>query len=186
VGLVARLRNLHDRIFNGIEAFAGNWLPGLAARFVFAAVLFLYFFNSWATKVGSGFPGIFVVGDNAYYQIVPWAVEAAAGDVAQVGLIDRLIVHAGTYAELILPILIVLGLFSRLAALGMIGFVLVQSLVDIIFHKVGPETTGALFDRFSDSVIADQRLLWLFVLAMIVVKGGGGLSLDQLLARRRA
>ncbi len=185
MGLIATFQNLHHRVFNGLETLAGSWFCGLAARFVFLAVLFLYFMNSWMTKVEGGFPGFLLVKDNAFYQIVPWAVEAAGGEISQVGLFDRLIVYAGTYAELILPVLIAIGLFSRLAALGMIGFVVVQSMVDVFFHKVGPETTGALFDRFSDSLIADQRLLWIFLLLIIVVKGGGGLSLDGLLARGR-
>ena len=34
-------------------------------------------------------------------------------------------------------------------------------------------TIGALFDRFPDSVILDQRLLWIFPLAYLVVKGAG-------------
>ncbi len=186
MGLISSLRSLHDRIFGSIESMSGSWFTGLAARFVFLAVLFFYFMNSWLTKVEGGFPGFLFVKDNAFYQIVPWAVEAAGGEVSQVGIFDRLVVYAGTYAELILPILIVVGLFSRLAALGMIGFVLVQSFVDIRFHQVGPETTGALFDRFSDSLIADQRLLWIFLLLVIAVKGGGGLSLDSLLGRTRS
>jgi putative oxidoreductase len=35
------------------------------------------------------------------------------------------VVVAGTLAEFILPLLIVIGLFTRLAAFGMIGFVIV-------------------------------------------------------------
>ena len=121
--------------------------------------------------------------DRPWYQIVPWAVESAGGDLSKVGLIDNLIVHAGTYAELLLPLLIVAGLFARAAALGMIVFVAVQSFVDIRFHGVGPETTGSLFDRFPDSAIADQRLLWVFLMTMIVIKGAGPLSLDRLAGR---
>ena len=45
-----------------------------------------------------------------------------------------LVVTVGTYSEFLLPVLIVLGLFTRIAALGMIGFTLVQSFVDITWH----------------------------------------------------
>ena len=96
-----------------------------------------------------------------------------------------LIVLLGTYSEFLLPLLIVLGLFTRLSALGMIGFIAVQTLVDITVHKVDAATIGALFDRFPDSVILDQRLLWIFPLVYLVLNGGGRISLDGLLASRR-
>jgi putative oxidoreductase len=95
------------------------------------------------------------------------------------------VVLAGTYAEFILPLLIVIGLFTRLASLGMIGFVIVQSLTDIYGHgATDGKTLGALFDRFPDAVILDQRLFWVFLLAVLVVKGAGALSVDALLRNR--
>lgn len=178
-----RIRSMHDRAFAIAERVADRGLAGLVARIVFLAVLFFYFLNSWTTKLGEGAFGFLVPSDGAYYQIAPWAVEAAGGDVAQVGFVDALIVHAGTYAEFLLPALIVIGLFARLAALGMIGFVAVQSFVDIRFHGVDAETTGAWFDRFSGSPIADQRLLWVFLLLVVATKGAGHVSLDRLLSR---
>ena len=54
---------------------------------------------------------------------------------------------AGIYAGFILPVLIVAGSMTRLAALGMIGFIVVQSYVDVVFHHVDAATIGALFDR---------------------------------------
>ncbi|MEM6985258.1 MAG: DoxX family protein, partial [Pseudomonadota bacterium] len=92
-------------------------------------------------------------------------------------------VYAGTYAEFILPVLIVVGLFTRLAALGMIGFVFVQSFVDITGHHADAETIGAWFDRFSDATILDQRAMWVFLLAYLAIYGAGKLSIDQLLRR---
>jgi putative oxidoreductase len=181
--LISRLKGLHDAVFDWIERTFGGWLPGLAARFVFAAVLFFYFHNSWSTKVGAGFPGFLIVQDNAYYQIVPTAVDAVGGEIGKLSLLDHLVVYAGTYAELLLPILIVLGLFTRLAAIGMMGFIAVQTYVDIYALKVGPETVGAWFDNQSGSVIADQRTLWIFLLLTLVLKGSGALSLDGLLSR---
>lgn len=181
MSIVEKIVALYARLFDLIERDTQGWFIGLSARVTFLAVLFLYFFNSWSTKVeGGGLSGLFTVRDSAWYQVVPWAVESAGGDLSKVGILDDLVVHAGTYAELLLPLLIVAGLFARAAALGMIVFVAVQSFVDIRFHGVGPETTGSLFDRFPDSAIADQRLLWIFLLAMIVVKGAGSLSLDRL------
>ncbi len=185
--MIARLISLHDGAFAAVESRTDGWLPGLLARFVFAAVLLVYYLNSAATKVGEGITGFFSVGDNAYFQILPSVVEAYGYDASQVPFFPwDLIVIAGTYAEFVLPILIVLGLFTRLAALGMIGFTLVQSYVDIAFHGVDAKTIGAWFDRFSDAAILDQRALWIFLLVYLVVKGAGAVSLDRVLGRKLA
>ncbi|WP_367718060.1 DoxX family protein [Nitratireductor sp. GISD-1A_MAKvit] len=177
---------LHARVFSTVERLLDGWFLGLAARFSFFAVLYFYFLNSARTKVGDGVFGFFNVTDGAYYQIALPAVEAAGGDVSAVSFIPwGIIVWMGTYSEFILPLLIVIGLFTRIAALGMIGFVLVQSYVDIAVHKVGPETAGAWFDRFSDGLIWDQRTLWVFLLLYLVIRGAGVISLDALLSRHR-
>jgi len=96
----------------------------------------------------------------------------------------HLIVIAGTWAEILLPIMILLGLFTRVAAFGMIIFIAVQSYVDIVYFGLEPKFVGAMFDRFQDAVIYDQRLLWIFVLLVLVLKGAGKLSLDYLMSRR--
>lgn len=156
----------------------GDALLPLAARLTFAAVLLGYFWASGLTKLD----GVFTPSLGAYAQIYPRAMEAAGYDAGQMGAFRSLIVLAGSWAELILPALIVLGLATRLAALGMIGFVVVQSLTDIIGHNVGPDTIGAWFDRASDSLILDQRAFWLLALLILVLKGAGALSLDRLVA----
>ncbi|MFN3547748.1 MAG: DoxX family protein [Mesorhizobium sp.] len=184
IAAVSRVKMLHDVLFGTVERALNGWFLGLAARFVFAAVLWMYFLNSARTKVGDGVFGFFTISDNAYYQIALPAVDAASGDVSQVAFVPwGLMVVMGTYGEFILPLLVVLGLFARFAALGMIAFIGVQTLVDVTVHQVGPETIGALFDRFPHAAITDQRLLWLFPLVYLVVKGAGAISLDWLAAR---
>ena len=85
-----------------------------------------------------------------------------------------------------LPLLIVVGLLTRLAALGMIGFVIVQSATDIVGHGAWANGTfGAWFDRASAALIADQRAFWLLALAILVLKGAGPLSLDRIIFGRR-
>lgn len=183
-GLITMIRGLNDAVFGFIERITDGWFLGLAARFVFAAVLYFYYLNSALTKVGEGFLGFFQISDGAYFQIAGKAVEAAGYDPAAVAFFPwGLLVFFGTYAEFILPLLIVVGLFSRVAAVGMIGFVIVQSLTDVYAHQIGAESTGVLFDRIPDSLILDQRLLWIFVLAVIVIKGAGKVSLDHLFFR---
>ena len=110
-------------------------------------------------------------------------MEAVGFDTSQFGLFSKLVILAGTWAEFILPALIVLGLFTRLAALGMIGFVVVQSLTDLYGHGAWDDTKvlGAWFDRFPDGIIMDQRAFWVFVLLLLVIKGAGPLSLDRAL-----
>ncbi|WP_265518557.1 DoxX family protein [Nitratireductor luteus] len=181
---IEKIAGLHHRVFTALEVGTERWLLGLAARFAFLAVLYFYFLNSARTKVGEGLLGFFNLSDSAYFQIALPAVEAAGFNVSNLAFLPWTpIVWAGTYAEFVLPLLIVLGLFTRLAALGMIGFIVVQSIVDITVHNVGAETAGAWFDRFSDGLIWDQRTLWAFLLAYLVIKGAGYISLDALLCR---
>lgn len=160
-------------------------LPTLA-RFIFAATLLIYFWNSAKTKLGDGLLGLFNPSSGAYVQIFPRAFEAAGYDSTQLSLFQHLVVLAGTWAEFILPALIVLGLLTRLAALGMIGFITLQSLTDLYGHGglQHPETLGAWFDRLPDGVILDQRAFWVFVLLLLVIKGAGPLSLDRVLASK--
>ncbi|MEM7566245.1 MAG: DoxX family protein [Pseudomonadota bacterium] len=173
----------HNTFFERVEEGLDGAV-GLGARFAFLAVLAMYYLNSALTKVGSGLPGALVPTDGAYVQILPHVMEQVGYDSTQIGFFGDLVVYAGTYAEFILPVLLVIGLFTRLAALGMIGFVFVQSAVDILYHGADETTIGALFDRVSDSAILDQRLLWVTLLAILIVKGGGWLSLDRLLRIR--
>ncbi len=184
--MIKFFRGLHDGVFAFLIRTTEPWLPGLLARFVFAAVLFMYFFNSATTKVGELPAGLFQVQDGAFFQIIPTVVERFGYDASQVPLVPyKLIVYAGTYAEFILPILLLLGFFTRIAAIGMIVFVMVQTYVDIAIHKIDAETIGAWFDRLSDSAIMDQRALWFFLLFYLVIYGAGKLSLDYLFTRKR-
>jgi len=163
-----------------------DWVLPTLARLLFAAILLMYFWISGLTKLGDGLLGIFSPSTGAYVQIFPRMMEAVGYDIDQFTVLHKLFVLAGTWAEFILPALIVLGLFTRLAALGMIGFVVLQSLTDLYGHGGwgDPKVLGAWFDRFPDGVIMDQRALWIFALLVIVVKGAGPLSFDRALRPR--
>lgn len=179
-----RLAFLHDSVFSAIETRFDGLLP-LMARFVFAATLLSYFWASAMTKLGDGVMGIFVPSTGAYAQIFPKQMEAVVYDVSQLSIFHWAVVIAGTWAEFILPLLIVIGLFTRLAALGMIGFVVVQSLTDLYGHGgiAHAETLGAWFDKVPDSLILDQRAFWMLLLVTLVIKGAGALSVDRMLSR---
>lgn len=170
---MTRLLVLHAGLVRLCERPA-DWLLPTLARLVFAGVLLGYFWASAQTK----FAGPFSPSTGAYGQIFPRAFDAVGFDETKLGLWHWAVALAGGYAEFLLPALIVLGLFTRIAALGMAGFVVVQSLTDVFGHGVA---AGAWFDRASDAVILDQRAFWILLLAVLISKGAGPISADRLL-----
>lgn len=168
--------NLHNTILGGIAGKLEPWFLPTLARFTFAATLLVYFWNSATLKLGDG---IFDISFNAYAQIFPVTFEALGYDPDQLSLLHKLVAYAGTYAEFILPALLLIGLFTRLAALGMVGFVAVQTFVDITGHHADETTIGAWFERIPDSLIMDQRLFWFAILMVLFTRGGGPLSVDR-------
>ena len=180
--MIRALAAIHDRIFSGLERATVPLMTTLA-RFLFAAVLLFYYWNSGLTKLGEGVLGFLLPSDGAYVQIFPKAVEAVSYDFSQLGTFHWLVALAGTWAEFLLPLAIVIGLFTRLAALGMIGFVIIQTLTDLYGHGgIAHEgTLGAWFDRLPDSIVLDQRAFWVFLLLYLVFRGGGPLSVDRIL-----
>ncbi|MFK7874691.1 MAG: DoxX family protein [Paracoccaceae bacterium] len=177
------LTSLHATLFSPIER--ADWLLPTVARFLFAAVLLMYFWVSGLTKLDGG---PFSLSFGGYAQIFPKAMEAVGYDITQLASWQHVVVYAGTYSEFILPILIVIGLLTRLAALGMIGFVVVQSLTDLFAHGAlaDPKVFGAWFDKASDSLIMDQRSLWVLLLLILVIKGAGPLSFDRALSPKNS
>ena len=75
----------------------------------------------------------------------------------------------GTFCELVMPVLLIVGLGARLAALPLIAMTLVIQFV-----------LGAMNMSY-DSM---EHIYWLLLLLMIVVRGPGRLSLDHLIAKR--
>jgi putative oxidoreductase len=65
----------------------------------------------------------------------------------------------------------------------MIGFIGVQSWVDVTGHNLGAADIGAWFDRLPSALILDQRAFWVFLLIVLVLRGAGPISADRLLAR---
>jgi len=180
------LLTLPDRALSWLEPITVPVMTTLA-RFLFAATLLVYYWNSAVLKLGEGFFGFLNPSAGAYIQIFPKTVEAVGYDFSKLGVFHWAFVTAGMWAEFLLPLLLLLGLFTRAAALGMIGFVALQSLTDLYGHGgiAHVETFGAWFDRFPDSVVLDQRAFWVFLLAYLVLRGGGPLALDRLILRGR-
>ena len=179
---MSRLIRSYLALSGWIDQHLQPLLP-LLARLTFAGVLLVYFWASASTKLGEGLTGLVLPDASAYIQIFPKAVEAVGYDTGQLSVLHWLIVLAGTWAEFLLPLLIVIGLFTRVAALCMAGFVVMQSLTDVFGHAVGGDDLGAWFDRASSALIFDQRGLWLLLLAVLVLCGAGPLSADRVLRR---
>lgn len=152
---------------------ASNWLTPTLARLVFVAVLLVYYWNSATLKIDGS---IFSPSAGAFGQIFPKAAEAVLYDVSQMTLYQRVVIFLGTVAEFVLPALLLIGLLTRLAAVGMIGFVWVQTLVDVNGHGI---KLGSLFDNAI--TLMDQRVMWTFLFLVIAINGAGPISLDRLL-----
>lgn len=176
------LTSLHNAVFGRLDR--QDWILPTLARFLFAAVLLFYYWNSGLTKLGDGLFGVFVPSTGAYAQIWPKVLEAVSYDTSQLSIFHWAVVFAGTVTEFILPALIVVGLLTRVASLGMIGFVVMQSLTDIHGHGADEKTIGAWFDRVSDAHIMDQRAFWVLLLLVLVIKGAGPLSVDRIFVAR--
>jgi len=168
------LVSTYNSISGRADRMSGFIVPTLA-RLVFAAVLLVYYWNSAGLKIDGS---IFSPSAGAFGQIFPKAAEAVLYDVTQLNIFQRVVIFAGTVAEYVLPALIVLGLLTRLAALGTIGFIWVQTIVDVTGHGV---KLGSLFNNAVELV--DQRVMWSFLLLVLVFKGAGALSIDALVRR---
>jgi putative oxidoreductase len=78
----------------------------------------------------------------------------------------------GTVGEIFFPILLVVGLFTRIGALGLFA---VNGLAVISYwHVLGGEGFEAALA---------QHVLWGYMLAVVAVCGGGALALDEKLGR---
>jgi len=176
------LTRLHARLVDTLDATLSPILLPTLARFLFVASLFGYYWQSGLTKTGDGLLGLFRLDAGAYIQILPRVFDAVGYDPSALGPVARATVLFGTWAEFILPVLLLIGLYTRLAALAMAGFVVVQTWVDVMGHGAA---LGAWFDRHADGLI-DTRGFWLFPLIVLVLKGAGPVSVDALLSRRQA
>ncbi|QDC09052.1 DoxX family membrane protein [Oceanicola sp. D3] len=182
---MTRLLSLYDAAVLRLEG-AAPWLIPSLARLVFAGVLLVYYLNSGLSKFGEGVLGLFRPDAGAYVTIFPKAMEAVSYDISQLGVFHWAVTLAGTWAEVLLPVAIVIGLFTRLASAAMIGFVLVQSVVDVHGHGVSGGDIGAWFDVSSDALLLDQRAFWIFALGVLVLRGAGPISVDRALTALRS
>ena len=144
-------------LYDRLTAWASSRLPEGLALLLIRVALAGIFWRSGRTKVEEG--TALTISDQAYflfeyeYTGLPLPVDLA--------------VPLATYAEHVFPVLLVLGLFTRFAAVSL----LIMTLVIQLF--VYPEAWWA------------THILWFAMAAILISRGGGIFSLDALLASRR-
>lgn len=148
-GPASALASGSSRIADALSAAIGHPLLALVDRIAVAAIFFL----SGRTKVD----GVLHVTDSAY---------ALFRDEYRLPLIPaELAAHLAAYAEHLFPILLVLGLFTRLSALALLG------MTAVIQFLVYPDAWPT-------------HLSWAGLLLYLAGRGGGPVSLDRLFGIR--
>jgi putative oxidoreductase len=138
-----------NRVADLLSRSVSDSLLALCARIALAAIFFL----SGRTKV----EGLLTVSEGAYalfrdeYKVPLLAPEVAA--------------HLATYAEHLLPVLLVLGFLTRVSALGLLAM-----------------TTVIQFFVYPDAW--PTHLSWAALALYLAGRGGGALSLDRRLGIR--
>lgn len=139
-----RWRSGWQRIAAWLSALLSDTVLALLARLAIASIFFL----SGRTKV----TGLLTVSDSTY---------ALFRDEYRVPLLPpELAAHLAAYAEHLFPLLLVLGLFTRVSALALLGMTAVIEL--FVYPDAWP-----------------THLSWAALLLYLVARGGGALSLDR-------
>jgi putative oxidoreductase len=143
------LRAAWNRVADALERWIGHSLIALAARFAIAGIFLL----SGRTKV----EGWLTVSDTAI---------ALFADEYKVPLLPpALAAHLATYAEHLFPVLLVLGLSTRLSALALLGMTAVIQI--FVYPDAWP-----------------THLSWAALLLYLAGRGAGAVSLDRVLGIR--
>jgi putative oxidoreductase len=142
-----------------VTGWLASVLGRLADPFAFATRVYVswQFLKSGLLKIGSWESTLGLFRDEYHVPLLPPTLAAIAG----------------TFGELFFPVLLVLGLFGRLGALGLFA---VNAMAVVSYAHV-------LYTEGFEAAIG-QHYLWGFMLAMLAIYGPGGWSLDRLLAGR--
>lgn len=146
-----RALSAYDRV---AQWLAGRWVESgalLLTRLALAGV----FWRSGRTKVAEG--SWFTIDETQYYLFEEFGLPVS----------PQIMVPVTTYAEFFVPLLVALGLFTRLSALALLGMTLVIQL--LIFPEAWWPTHS----------------LWAALALILITRGGGRFSLDALLLKMR-
>jgi putative oxidoreductase len=145
----------YDRIIVTLSSPFAESLVLLFVRVTLAGI----FWRSGRTKVADG--SLLTISENTLYQFDDAPFNNVPLQSAEFAA------HLTLYAEHLFPVLLVIGLFTRVSALALIGMTLVIQLF------VFPEAWWSVHS------------LWVAMALVLIVRGGGTLSLDTLLRKRR-
>lgn len=138
------------RSFAPIVAVIDRLAPLAALQLIARAAIAAVFFLSGRTKVD----GLLHITDGTYQLFAEeYRVPLIPSDIAA---------HLATWSEHLFPILLVLGLATRVSALALLGMTLV---IEVFVYPLGWPT----------------HLLWAALLLFIIRLGAGPFSLDRLL-----
>lgn len=143
-------------IYNRIVAAIASRIPESLMLFFVRVVFAGIFWRSGQTKIEPG--SWFTISDNTWFLFQ----EEYNG----VPLPPNLAAVMATVSEHLFPILLVLGLFTRLSALALLGMTMVIQIF------VYPEAWWT------------EHSLWVAMALVLVVRGGGDFALDAPLARK--
>ena len=144
---------IRDRVTTGILSPYAEAIALLFTRVALAGI----FWRSGRTKVEEG----------SWLTLSDSAKELFHSEYAGVPLPSGLAAHLALYAETLLPILLILGLFTRFSALGLLAMTLVIQLF------VFPDAWWQV------------HIVWVAMALILFTRGGGALSVDALIARRQ-
>ena len=142
-----------------LQAMLASVLDRLADPFAFATRVYVgwQFFKSGLLKIGSWESTLGLFQDEYHVPLLPPALAAVAG----------------TAGELFFPVLLAVGLFGRIGAVGLFA---VNALAVVSYAHV-------LYSEGFEAAIG-QHYLWGFMLLMLAIYGPGGWSVDRWLAPR--
>ncbi len=149
---------------NAITAPYNRFVAKLSAPWIDAVMLLFVrislagiFWRSGRTKVDEG----------SWLSVSDTAIFLFEEEYKGVPLPPEFAAYMATYAEHLFPVLLVVGLFTRLSAMAL----LVMTMVIQIF--VYPEAWWSV------------HMIWVALALVLIIRGGGSLSLDQLLTRKK-
>ncbi len=137
-----------------VALLATLWIEAITLLFVRISLAGI-FWRSGRTKVEEG----------SWLSVSDTAKFLFEEEYKNVPLPSELAAYMATYAEHLFPILLVIGLFTRLSALALLGMTMVIQIY------VYPEAWWSV------------HMIWVALALILIVRGGGKFSLDAVLTR---
>lgn len=146
---LARARDAWNTIAARLDATIGDGVLSLVARIAIAAI----FLQSGRTKV------------EGFLTVTPSAVELFREEYKLPLLSPELAAHLAAWAEHLFPVLLIVGLLSRLSALALLGM---TAVIEIFVYPLAWPT----------------HLAWAGLLLVVIARGAGPVSLDRVFGLR--